>query len=201
MVFSWLFGSNTNNDDVINNIFYYTINNNNRQVIKLLSDNKIDLNDKRCKDTYQNTLLHILASGNNLVLAEYLILYGLRRDHANVYGEKAVDIALKNNNLAMVRILTDIVQDPKLLARIENLEDQRKGLYVRIEKTETELGKAHEEVRNLKRKRCDDCEVNIREVKRLKTNNDQLGQINEKLKKDNGDLQTTVTNLRASFKK
>jgi len=201
MVLSWLFGSNTSNDDVINNIFYYTINNNNKQVIKLLSENKIDLNDKRCKDTYNNTLLHILANGHNLVLAEYLILYGLRRDHANSFGEKAVDIALKNNNLAMVRILTDIVQDSRLVERIENLETQRKGLYVRIEKTEIELGKAHVEVRNLKRKRCDQCEVHEREVKRLKTNNDQLVQTNEKLKKDNGDLQTTVTNLRASFKK
>ncbi|ARF12050.1 hypothetical protein Klosneuvirus_3_185 [Klosneuvirus KNV1] len=201
-MFSWLFGSNDTEDDVINNIFYYTIHNNNTMVIKLLDDHKnIDLNDKRCKDKYNNTLLHILANSQNATLVRHLIIQGLRRDHVNVFGEKAINIALKNNNLTMVRVLSDIEQDPELIQRIEGLEVQRKTLYERIEKTETALGTANEEIKTLKRKRCDQCDVNVRENKRLKAENDVLGKTNEKLTKDNSDLQTTVTNLRATFKK
>lgn len=167
----------------------------------MLHFKNIDLNDKRCKDKYNNTLLHILANSQNVTLVRHLIIQGLRRDHVNVFGEKAINIALKNNNLTMVRVLSDIEQDPELVQRIEGLEVQRKTLYERIEKTETALGTANEEIKTLKRKRCDQCDVNVRENKRLKTENDVLGKANEKLTKDNGDLQMTVTNLRATFKK
>ena len=190
-MFSWLFSSNTTDADIINNIFYYAINNNNDQVINLLNEHKIDLNSKACKDRYNNTLLHILANGKNIILANHLILCGLRKDCVNVFNEKAVDIALKNNNLAMVRLLSDIEQDPKLLIRIENLENQRNELCDKVEK-------ANEEIINLKKRKlsevCKDCEDNLREVKRLKTHNDELI-------KDNKDLQTTVKNLRQQFKK
>ena len=200
-MFEWLFGSNKTEEDIINNIFYFTLINNNTQVIKLINDYDIDLNNKNCRDNYSNTLLHIVANSNNIELANELILYGLLRDHLNVYGEKAVDIAFKNGKLAMVRVLTDIQQDPQLLERITNLEIQRQTMYAKIEKTETELVQAHNEIKTLKRKRCDECDVNTRECKKLKTENAVLTKTNEQLTKDNSDLQTTVNNLRTSFKK
>lgn len=200
-MFEWLFGTDKTEEDIINNIFYYTLTNNNKQVIKLINDYNIDLNNKKYRDSYNNTLLHILANGNNIELTKNLILCGLQRDHVNVYDDRAVDIALKNNNLEMVRVLTDIEQDPQLLERIANLEVQRQTLYATIEKTGTDLVEANTEIKNLKRKRCDQCDVNTRECKRLKTENDGLLKTNEKLTKDNGDLQTTVTNLKTSFKK
>jgi ankyrin repeat protein len=205
---SWLIGSNTKGDDVISNIFYYTVTNNNKQVIKLLDEHKMDLNNKEYRDEYSNTLLHILANGKNVSLAKHLILHGLRKDHENVFNEKAVDIALKNNNLEMVRILTDIVQDPQLLERVKALEVQNETLCdtieqseIDLEKVHEELEKAHEEIKSNKRKRCDNCDENVRECKRLKTDNDELTKVNKKLTKDNGELQTTVNNLRESFKK
>jgi len=201
-MFSWLFGSNDTEDDVINNIFYYTIHNNNVMVIKLLDDHtNIDLNDKKCKDKYNNTLLHILANTQNVTLVRQLLAKGLRRDHVNIFGEKAINIALKNNNLTMVSVLSNIEPDHELIQRVEGLESQQKTLYVRIEKTESALGTATEENKTLKRKRCDQCDVNVRETKRLKTHNDELVKVNETLTKDNSDLKVTVTNLRASFKK
>ena len=193
-MFSWIFGFDKDNNETISNLFHYTLTNNNKQTIKLITEYKIDLNSKECKDKYNNTLLHILANGNNITLARQLILQGLRRDHVNIFNEKAVDIALKNNNLAMVRVLTDIVQDSKLLERITSLEVQKKVLDVKI-------GKANEEIETLKRKRCDKCDINERECKRLKIENNELVKTNENLTKDNIDLQTTIHNLRQSFKK
>lgn len=200
-MFSWLFGSNNEENDVIKNIFYYTITNNTNQVIKLLNEHKVDLNDKKCRDICNNTLLHILANGDNMKLTEHLLNYGLRTDHVNLFNEKAIDIALKNKNLTMVKLLSNIVQDHQLIKKINGLESQQKVLYDRIEKSENNLVKAQEEIRTLKRKRCDQCEENTRECKRLKTENDALVKTNQELTKDNGDLQTTITNLRASFKK
>lgn len=198
-MFNWLFGSNESESDVINNIFHHTLKGNNAQLTRLLTDYKIDPNI--CKDEYNNTPLHILANSNNVALAETFLFYGLKKDHVNVFGEKAVDIALKNNKLEMVKVLSDIVQDTKLVKRIEGLEAQAKTLYTRIQVSENNLTKANEEIKTLKRKRCDQCDVNVRECKRLKTDNDALTKTNEKLTKDNGDLQVTITNLRTSFKK
>lgn len=207
-MFDWLFGSNNTDAEIINNMFYYTINNRGTQLFKLLNDNQIDPNDKKYKDYYNNTLLHVLASSSNVNLASELISYGLRRDHKNIFNERAVDIALKNNNLEMVWILTDLINDNKLVDRINGLEIHNKKLYEKIEKTEAELGNTKEEIKTLKRKRCDDSDVIMRENKRLKIDNDGLiklndglKKVNDKLTKDNGDLQTTVNNLRESFKK
>jgi len=159
------------------------------------------LNSREARDKYNNTLLHILAHGNNVTLAKYMILHGLRKDHVNLFNEKAVDIAFKSRTIEMVRVLTDIVQDPQLVERIESLEATMDILYDAIEEATTDLGIANEEIKTLKRKRCDKSDTNERECKRLKTDNDKLTKDNVKLTKDNGDLQTTVDNLRELFKK
>ena len=201
-MFSWLSDSKDNKaDETISNLFYYAVTNNNKQMTKLMNESNIDLNSDKCKDRYSNTLLHIVANGNNVALARSLILCGLRKDHSNSFGERAVDIALKNNNLEMVRVLTDMVQNPQLLERIAHLESQTVTLRSTIQQSETNLEKAKDEIKTLKRKRCDDCDVNTRECKKLKTENEVLVKKNETLTKDNGDLQTTIKNLRQSFKK
>lgn len=200
VMFSWLFGTNKDEATIIEHVFYYTMHNSEIHAMKLIKQHELDLNNKKCKDKYGNTLLHIVARSDNINFARQLILYGLRKDHVNVFNEVAVDIAFNYNNITMIKILTDIVQDRELLNRITALEANKITLLQTLEQSEKTLIGAQEEIKTLKRKRCDNCEVNVRECKRLKTQNDELVKTTEQLTKDNSELKTTTENLRGAFK-
>ncbi len=183
-------------NQAINNMFYYTSRNSNAKVCNIINEYEFNLNNYECKDEYDNTLLHIVANSRNVRLAKQLILLGCQKYHKNVYGEKPVDIALKNNNLDMIKVLMDLEPDEYLLERIAALEKEREDLTIDLTKVQEEL-----EVVSRKRKACEECVVKDRDLKRMRTVNNKLTNNNEKLTKDNADLQKTVDNLRESFKR
>jgi ankyrin repeat protein len=181
-------------EQAINELFFYTARSSNTKVCNTIKKYQLNLNNDECKDEYKNTLLHLTAQGKNVRLAQQLVLLGAEKYHKNVFDEKAVDIALKNNNLDMIRVLIDYEPDEYLLERIEALEQQRENLKDKLDETEVQ-------VNNLKRKRCDECVVKERDLKKARTDNNKLTKENTNLKKDNTDLKKTVDSLRESFKK
>lgn len=181
-------------NQAINEMFYCTSRNSNTKVCNLVKEYQFNLNSNECKDEYDNTLLHIVANGRNVRLAKQLIILGAQKYHKNVYGDKAVDIALKNNNLDMIKVLVDLEVDEYLQERIKALEKEREDLTI-------DLTNVKEELDSHKRKRCNECIVKERENKKMRTVNNKLTENNEKLVKNNSDLEKTVNNLRNSFKK
>ncbi len=182
----------------LNELFYCTSRNFNTKVCNLVKEYQFNLNSSECKDEYNNTLLHIVANSRNVRLAKQLIILGAQKYHMNVFEEKPVDIALKNNNLDMIKVLVDLEPDKYLLERIEALEAEREELIVQLDEA---ISREEEELVSRKRKRCEECVIKERENKKLRTVNNKLTENNEKLTKDNVDLKKTVDNLRESFKK
>lgn len=193
-MFPW---SNTTKEEernlAVHNMFYYT-SRNSMKVCTLIKKYEFNLNSSECKDEYDNTLLHIVANSRNIKLAKQLILLGCQKHHTNLYGEKPVDIALKNNNLDMIKVLVDLEVDSFLQERIEALEKEREALLI-------DLTTVQEELNTRKRKACDDCAVKERDLKKMRTDYDNLTKTNNKLSTDNTDLKKTVDNLRESFKR
>lgn len=157
------------------------------QFDELIKVNAFNVNAD-CKDEYSNTLLHIAVSSKKYNIVEYLIQIGADIIKSNIFTETPWDIAVRNQDTKMIRILLNINE---LNTNINNLIREN-----------TEL--RNESVSKLKRK-CGDCENKDREIKRIKTERSDcetklLGDV-KKLQVDNTDLRTTIESLRTSFQK
>ena len=203
-MFGW-FGTTPEEEEArrldIKNMFYYTNRKNNYRVNEIIHKHEnsraFDLNSRECRDEYDNSLLHVAVSSKNYELTKQLILLGLNKLHKNTFSETPNDIAIKNHDIQMIKILENLECDEYLLARIDNLETVNVKLNDDVLELTTKNVLLSEDLastkRSLKRQR-DECTTHIKSIKKLKSDND-------KLKKDNTDLQNTVNTLRDSFKK
>jgi len=172
------------------NIYGYQVRDHNARIYELIEKYKFDLNSLQCRDDYDNSLLHIATKSSNAELTKQLILLGINKHHQNSFGEKPIDIALKNNDLKIIKILENFDCDEYLQSRIDNLEFTNVKLnedVIRLTNKNITLSDDLSSAKlNLKRQR-DDCDGHVKTIK--------------KLKKDNTDLKNTVDSLRDSFKK
>ena len=182
----------------IKDMFYYANRKNNKYVYNIISGNLLDLNSNECKDEYNNSLLHIAVSSDNHDLVRKLLLIGsqsnelptalkelknlepVKKTQKNNFNELPIDIALKNRNIEMIKILESIGLNTEDCVNLRKI----------ISETKLNLNDTRN---NLKRKR-DECDEHIVTIKKLKDSNTVLTN-------DNIELRKTVTALRSSFKK
>jgi len=194
--------------ETIFTIFENTAQGHSDNVVNLITENNFDINHD-CLDSYGNTPLHIVTICNNAILAQKLIEMGGNIHQKNIFDETPWNIAIRKNQLEMIKVLLEIEPNNTILRnKINMLEAENKSLRLSI------IG-AKEENKVLKRRRDDDCEERDDNLKRfrleydvvkkenvqLKKSNLQLKKSNIQLKKDNTSLETTVKTLRSSFKK
>jgi uncharacterized protein YgiM (DUF1202 family) len=172
---------------------------------ELIQEFNLNMNTD-CRDEHSNTLLHMATRAKKPNAVSYLLRRGADRTRKNTFGESSWDIAIKNRDTHTIKALLNFQDDLNNLT----LETQRltaENLELRETKDKAE-GELQDFKSGRKRKRCDDCEVKDRAIKKVKREKDE---VNEKfvkittkvskLEKDNQDLTTTVDSLRASFKK
>lgn len=155
----------------IKKMFKFASIKNNGGVNMLIKYYELDINSPECMDDYQNSLLHIAVATSNKSLITQLLKLGINLEHKNNFNELPIDIAIKNNDLDIIRLLEE-----KSNNMITQLEDEIK----KLNQSNNELTKG------LKRQR-EECETYIN--------------TNKKLIIDNNELRKTIDNLRESFKK
>ncbi|MCJ7636383.1 MAG: ankyrin repeat domain-containing protein, partial [Nitrososphaeraceae archaeon] len=74
-------------------------------VTYLLDSHNIDVNDSTLVDESKNTLLHLAVATKNTSLAKHLIGKKSTLNKKNSFGETPMQIALKNQDEGMVKIL------------------------------------------------------------------------------------------------
>jgi len=213
--------------NAINDMFYHAMNQRNRSVKYIINKYKLNLNSEECFDQYGNNLLHIAARSNNYELAKDLILMGVDKNKKNNYSspETPLDIAMKNYNINMIRILEDLEGAEFLKERVGGLEKKNEGLHNDLAKVRDEkeiIRKERDEIKrssNLSRKRVrlleDDNSRLVSENRTLTNDNrtlrrnlkskceecDEYGRTVKKQKKDIDDLNKLVETYRDSIKK
>lgn len=197
-MFNWLFGGKNNgsrDNNLLSLLFHFTLNKDTKRVKQLIEDNKIndlfdkkyrdDIFDYKYRDDYGNTLLHIAVKTYNVDLTRYLILKGIDTEAINFFGERAIDIAKKNNNVELIQILSDIIVDKELKKKIDNLELDKRNYQADLTQTKVKLNEANNQIKTLKRKRNENIQVVEKENKRLKTEKSSLSQRISSLEKNN----------------
>lgn len=168
---------------------YYTKTSNHRKVIDLITAYVFDIN-KECIDDCDNTLLHTAVQAKCHVLAESFVIMGADVDRKNYFSKSPMDIAVSNNDTKMIRILF------KMETMVQGLKIEREKLQEQFDVTVKE----NVELKSGKRKRCDDCDVLDKEIKKIKKENTNITEQKKTVEKDNAELKTSIESLRASFK-
>jgi ankyrin repeat protein len=117
-------GNDKERKNAIKSMFRHAMNHNNRSVKYIVDKYKLNLNSEECWDQYGNNLLHIAVRSNNYELVKDLILIDIDRNKKNNYAtpETPFDIAMKNYNETMVKLLSDTGDSEFLKERIESLK-------------------------------------------------------------------------------
>jgi ankyrin repeat protein len=164
--------------DDIKKMFKFASTKNNRGVYAIIKQHSLDLNSDECKDDYQNSLLHIAVNSCNKPLVTQLLKLKVSTHHKNNFNEIPVDLAIKNNDLDIVRMLESNSND-----KIIQLEADNQVLTDEIVK----LTAVNSDLNTRFKRQRDECLEHDATIKKLKT--------------DNAELEKTVNNLRGSFKK
>lgn len=187
-------------------------------VIDLLETNKIDVNNVNLFDESKQTLLHIAVKTKNYMLVEYLLGKNIDKDCVNIFGECALDIAIKNNDKKMIELLYDIGTINYHKNNNNKLEDKCDDLRFNYEKVlgfNDKLQREKSELisdLNMQMRKCAKLEnenlglvTNLdREMKnnkRLREDNDVCVRDLKKLKIDHQILTDTYNKLRDCMKK
>lgn len=169
----------------------------------LVSTHKIDLNDTNYLDGYQNTLLHqaVMHKADNVI--DYL-MNKIDVEKQNQFGESALDLAVKNHNVKIIKKLTALtkIQEDNTYLKNENkrLDDKVKTL----ECNNTKLLDANKSLtmkNNYLQIQLDTEKKGKRRYETLESENKKLKTENEQLKSDNDILQKTVKTLKDFSKK
>lgn len=158
-------------DDIYNKRTDYAI----RILEKFTNINNSEFTDLTTKDT----LLHLAVRTKNTSFIKYLLDRGINKDVTNVLSETPLDIAIKNQNVEIIKMLVHTNVDPEYKKLQEELETEK---------------------RNHKRKREDYDDLQFKTVI-LESENKKLKEENTKLTKDNEELKKTVRTLTDSMKK
>ncbi len=176
-----------------------TIESNTNLVLQLLRNGNYNPSDKLFMNKTKDSLLHLAARTKNYGLAEFLIENNVEQTK-NIFGETPANIAMKNGDDRMAKLLLE--ND-----RINELKQINKNLKYDNEIKKIALDNMTIKVLNLNsalelsNKRLRDNEETDRVFKKLKTDHTQLNNDYVKLTNDHVVLQTTYDNLRSSMKK
>lgn len=201
MSFGWWSNTVTvdRNDQVKNDIFTNAINCKTYRVKDLVRLNNINVSEY--VDCYKQTLLHIATWTNNVDLIKYLLEQGCNKYKKDIYGWTPVDNAIKMGNQEVIKLLFGtneadyaftVSENERLRRDNKSLLETNKLLENSLNTMQTKYDTVVVELsseRNHKKRLRDDNDEFMREAKRMKLDN-------EKLTKDNLDLQQTVNNLR-----
>lgn len=164
--------------DDIKKMFKFASTKNNRGIYAIIKQYSLDLNSDECRDDYQNSLLHIAVISCNKPLITQLLKLKVSTHHKNNFNEVPVDLAIKNNDIDIVRMLESSSND-----RIVQLEADNLALTNEVVKLTT----ANSDLNIRFKRQRDECLEHDATIKKLKT--------------DNAELEKTVNALRGSFKK
>ncbi len=180
-------------DEIIN----ATIASRTLHVMDLLDKNNIEPTNSNLVDKSKQNLLHLAVRTKNYMLAEYLIEKKVSQSAKNVFGETAVDIAIKNNDTRMLELLygiNKIDSYKQLNDKLECKYNDMKFNYDTILNKNTQLSYNLDESNKTNKRLRDTCDVQEREIKKLKIEKEMVCE-------DNKVLQTTLNNLRNSMRK
>ena len=181
--------------EVVRSMFYYATKCVNVYVYNYKKDEAFDLDSNECKDEYGNSLLHIAVSSNNIELVAHLVEINMRKDHKNNFGETPVDIALKNRNLNIIKILE--CDGPSGVPVSKSIKATKAKLVrdnAELTKRNSDLSAINDGLKGSLKRKQTECDEHIGTIKKLRADNNGL-------KTDNSDLKATVDALRDSFKK
>ena len=204
-MFSGFFGSTKVDEDTKSEIIKNIYSQNTHAVISLINHHHINLDDTNLLDESQQNLLHIAVRTKNLELVKFLMNKKINKQKLNMFGETALDIAIKNHDKKMIEVLL-YVEAPIIMPYYQQIikKDDYSESSRNVDKLTEEL---NTEKQNCKRKR-DECNTLSNINTSLKNENTDLvienGKLkieNKKLKADNNELQKTIKTLRESFKK
>jgi ankyrin repeat protein len=184
----------------------------------LLEKYNVKPTDSNLVDKSNQNLLHMSVRAQNPILVEYLMENNVSHTAKNIFGETAMDIAIKNNDTHIVELLCGSKQIESLKKSCKKLEtkcDEYKFNFEKASIINTQLKSEMEKGnKSLKRQR-ELYETQGLELKRVRTENgilkvtvtrqevtihDQEERI-VRLNSDNNVLQVTIKNLRDSMKK
>lgn len=152
-----------------------------------INQNSFSINND-CLDENRNTLLHLAVIYKQYGVATYLVKNGADCTKVNSFSDSSWNIALKNHDTKMIRILL----------RIDDVNE-------RISNLNREIDQLRADKNNNKKRKCNECDFKTQEVKRIRKEKDTvINDLNTNIKKlrtDNADLRTTVESLRTSFQK
>lgn len=200
-----LFGSSqVVQEDVRIALFRNALNKQTGSVTSSLERHNIDLLKKDLRDECDQNLLHIAARTRNYELAEYLISAGINKQARNLFGEMPLDIAIKNQDIKMLVILfeeqhlvTYKNDNVRLIQKVCDMDTNNKLLIDANKDLTIKNGVLNVQLNNERttnKRKLDEYEVDIRDAKRLKIEN-------QNLKVNNNELKSTIDTLRSSMRK
>lgn len=173
-------------------------------VMKTIKEKNINVSDWSLIDDYEQTLLHIAVKTKNYTLAQELMDMKMSPIKKNMFEETPMDIALRNNDIKMIILLSGNENAAFLKAengRLLGTINDQKELIVSMTNINTEVTKKNSllhmeldtERKSLKRKR--------NEYETVLNDNIRLVSENKRLKVDNETLQKTIGTLSNSMRK
>lgn len=194
-----MFGSNKNAE-----IIQATYDCQNLKVYNLLDENNIKPSSKNLVDEMKQNLLHIAVRRKNYVLVEYLIENDVSQTDKNIFDERPLDIAIKNNDFQMVELLCgrgNSENQKKTIKKLEDKCDDYKMNYEKVANINLDLKTQVESVtKSNKRLRNIYNTVNNQLQTEHATYTSAL-QNCEKLREENKGLKTELNNLRITTKR
>ena len=172
-------------------------------VINRIEKYNLQVNSNEFLDDSNQNLLHLAAHCGDTKLATFLMTKNINTEKRNCFDQKPIDIAIKNNDIEMTKIilshpLNNELKDIKY--KLEIAEDDINLLTIKNQSLNEMISNLNYQVKLGKRK---EREWNVieNENKKYKTDNYHLTQENIKLKKDNTILKNTVKTLRNQHRK
>ena len=141
------------NTDVL---FDLAINQKIDELMKIINENKIDINDIEITDRYNNSLLHIAVRKSNTNMVQALILLNGDIHKKNYFYESPLDIAIQRNDTKMIIMLLhnenkiENSQKKRSKGELNLLESQNKKLKVENNKLKEDNKVLEDTIRNLK---------------------------------------------------
>ncbi len=180
-----------------------TIASNTNLVLQLLENGNFNPSDKLFMNKTKDSLLHLATRTKNYELAEFLIENNVEQT-TNIFGETPANIAMKNCDNKMAKLLLENNRINELKQNNKDLKCDNELKTIALQKMTAKSLNFQENngVLELSNKRLrEDNDKNERVFKKLKTDHEDLTVKHQLLVKDNDTLKITYTNLRDSLKK
>jgi len=171
----------------INDVIGYAMDSSINKMVACIEKNEIDINSDECVDVHNQTLLHIAVLKRNKCLVQQLLDMGIHTQVKNVFGELPIDIAIKNHDVEIVKMLLDhdltydynyyMGQYDIIVERNKLLEDD----VVKLQECNKEMTKENEQLTVA-------IESEKTGSKRVREDNEHLENVNNILVEENGKL-------------